>query len=644
MKNYNWRSEMPEVPESIHMAVIDVLEEINEEHVRSRVGNRAHHQRRSTKKKRGIKKSLFIPLVAIMCLAIGGTVVAVNLYQQRMEAMSREMLEDFYAKAMVDSVFHFSRELSDEEAATYERLEKEYENEGRFPEGNVLFLKDYEDYRGKGVGLYADRSTLFLPDYEMSEEELLQIIDFQHRVTYSIDTIGTEIVEGESDYAYDYEQLAPVENGDTVIAYEGSVGVICAAEGKEGIYLAGKNVIEKMSFGDSDSEPFYEAHFGENTRVQAMEEDTEQGLYVLLLVRGKESYTGSIILHLDKSGKLLYEKELPGIVAYRMAADSKGRLYIENYDEVYVYDAAGEEVCTLDIPYGLQNGSLCRGKDGKVYTLCEDAPFRACILRLDPDAREPIEMVASEGLPTGTPHCHTLAKGGDTDFVIWRYDGVYTYNLGDTFVNRVMEVYEAPLAWENADFMVLEDGRAVFVKYFDALYDEEHSEVLPIPESVRICYAGLSAASGDNKVVFERSSETILGYDVENLTFFTELYYKGYGEVFENTEIFSVKNADGQKKVIWQDGAVTDPMDMYLIKEYGTSGVILWNTVLAEADWMEGTPDCACDYWITLGDMQVGYHSECGVVTDAVTGRRFELSEEYRELVNTVLEHYFGPT
>ncbi len=496
MKNYNWKIEMPEIPTNIRAAIVATLEEIND------------LPDNSTRIRR-IKGKFLLPLVAILCLAIGGTVVAgVNLYQQRMEAMNRDMLEDFYTKAYAGSVFHYSRELSDAERRSYEALVKAYENEGRFPQGIVRYLEDYKDYNGEGIGLYADRSTLFLPDYEMSEEEVLQIIDFEHKLSYSVNTIGAEIVEGEYHFSNDYDQLAPETDGNDIIAYEGTVGIICATEGKECLYIAGDNIIERMTFGANKGKPFYKANFGENTEVFTMEEDMEQGLYVLILTKGRDNYAESKILHIDKNGKLIYEKEIKEYIASDIAVDSIGRLYVETDTEVYVYDKNGEQVCAWQIKYSLQNGSMCRGKDGKVYTLCEDKPFQACLLRLDPDAEEQVTMVASDGLPTGTPHCAVLARGMETDFVIWRYDGVYAYNLGDNFVYKVMELYEAPLPWEEAEFMVLEDGRLVFIKYFDALVEEgEGMKIMPIPQSIRMCYVSCPKVSLKDKVVFGRSSE-----------------------------------------------------------------------------------------------------------------------------------------
>lgn len=52
-------------------------------------------------------------------------------------------------------------------------------------------------------------------------------------------------------------------------------------------------------------------------------------------------------------------------------------------------------------------------------------------------------MEASELLPAGPPHCHMIATGADSDFVIWHYEGLFTYNLGDSSATGIMAVYEA---------------------------------------------------------------------------------------------------------------------------------------------------------------------------------------------------------
>lgn len=53
-------------------------------------------------------------------------------------------------------------------------------------------LDSPEKYK-KGVAFYAARSTFFLPEEEMTEEELLELIDFREKRDYSLAKITEEI-------------------------------------------------------------------------------------------------------------------------------------------------------------------------------------------------------------------------------------------------------------------------------------------------------------------------------------------------------------------------------------------------------------------------------------------------------------------
>lgn len=470
--------ELEIVPEGFHNTVTETLFTITG----APAGKKSGGRRRLTGKK------MLLPMAAALCLAIGGCAfAAVNLYQQRMEEMNREMLERFYSQAFAGDTFHYNRPLTREEEARFEKLNRQYEEEGRFPEGEVQYLEDYRDYTGKGVGLYAERCTLFLPD-NISDEELLQMIDFQHKVSYSIGEIGSEIVEGTGEDGQSFIDTAPEPKGERVIAYEGSVDVICVTEGEECLYLAGTNVIERMEIGGSTSTPFYQGDFGEDAIVYAMEEDGQQGLYVLLLLAGEDNYEGGKILHINKEGELLYEKDTGGRIFYALAVDKEGRLYAQTDRAVFIYDSEGKESGSIDIPYDFTaRDSLCRGKDGNVYALCEDAPFHSIILELEPETGE-YGVTAANPLPDGPPHFHTIVKGKDADFTLWSYEGLFTYRISDDRAQKVMELYEAPLEWEDAMCMGLPDGRVVFVKAF-AHTENGAGEV--VPDSVRFCYVDL---------------------------------------------------------------------------------------------------------------------------------------------------------
>ena len=490
--------EMEKVPEGFHSAVLEALEKVRQQESAEQTAFGEIEVRPLVKQKgfsgsrKKIKKGMLIPLAAALCLAVGGTVIAAaSLYRQRMEAMNREMLEEFYNRASVGDTFHYNRDISDSEEARMEILTKAYEENGSFPEGTLQYLSSYEAYEGKGIGLYADRSTLFLPEKEMSDEELLQIIDFYHKTDYSIQKINEQAAEGIS---YPETSVSvPESDGKQLFAYEGSVEAVCMAETTEYLYLAGNNGIERIPIGSSVSEPFYAEAFGVNMVPYAMEADLEQGVYVSLLERGEDNYVGGKLLHIGNDGTLLWEKDITETLAAALAVDGSGRLFAQNFDQtISVYDVEGNEICTVDIPHSVATRySICRAKDGNIYLLCEKESFDKVIMHVDPEAKQCVQ-VAADFLPVQPPHTHMIAQGKNSDFVIWDYEGIYTYNLGDTAASKVMELYEAPLQWEDASSVVLEDGRVVFMKAYEYTYDERYPAAgVPVPDSIRFAYVTL---------------------------------------------------------------------------------------------------------------------------------------------------------
>lgn len=496
-------------------ALIDKKMQEAYEVIRSGQYSEAKRTNRKPELKRSRLPGFVFRCATLLAVVFCGVSVSIyagsNFYRQRMEAMNEELLDEFYRSTFPGSTIGYSRQMTEEEKKRYKELEYSYENDEKYPEKSLTYLENYEDYTGKGIGLYAARSTLFLPEETLTDEELLQIIDFQHKLVYSIEKINEEIQSGERE---DYPQ---VEDGmlsideDAVIAYEGDVDIQCATDGKEYIYLAGTNVIERMKIGDSTSEPFYAADFGEKTVVYDMEEDLEQGLYVLLACHDGENYTSSKLLHIDADGQLISERIFEDIRTADVEVDQEGRLYMQTggVGDVIVFDTDGTELCRMELPpykdqkQTLPNGevidwansssykaiyrSLCRGEDGKVYLLYEDNPFQAALALIDPEKGELVE-VASGFMPATSPHASAIAKGYSSDFIIWRLDGLYTYNLGDSEAEKVMELYEAPFQWEGAECLTLENGQVLFIKAFE---QDENGAGKSVPESIRFAYISL---------------------------------------------------------------------------------------------------------------------------------------------------------
>ena len=101
-----------------------------------------------------------------------------------------------YCASNLDVGGGYSRELSQTESERYEELTKRYENEGVYPEVELTVIKTMDEYMGSGTAFCEENSEYCLPGGELSDSELLQIIDFEHKATYCFSRILNEIQMG----------------------------------------------------------------------------------------------------------------------------------------------------------------------------------------------------------------------------------------------------------------------------------------------------------------------------------------------------------------------------------------------------------------------------------------------------------------
>lgn len=173
----------------------------------------ANVQNRMEKGKKGTwkrKKTAALAAAAALMLAAGIVALPIkaaveSIVRERMEGIPEEELQDTAdmiqaQEALADG---FSREYSDREKARSEELWQAYEN-GTFPEGIIMQVDDAGG-APEGVLCY-DRSAgiFYLPEEEMTDEELLQIIDFQHRMEYAV--LENNAVTEEEKAAYRAEE------------------------------------------------------------------------------------------------------------------------------------------------------------------------------------------------------------------------------------------------------------------------------------------------------------------------------------------------------------------------------------------------------------------------------------------------------
>ena len=484
------------VPQDLDARVDDVLLHLE----KSGRGNSRHYSFRRA------------AILAAACLVLASaTVAASGMYQARMESMNHEKLEEYFAQLQEANVSAdtYSRPMTESETARLEELRQAYLEQGYFPKRELTLIDSPETYK-KGVAFYADRSTFFLPENELTDEQLLELIDFKEKREYSLAKISEEIAAG----TYEYVKTEPehaAQQGSTVqqgmsgtvlgadtatqewqIAYEGDVSIRCAAVAENGLYVGGFTTdgqarVEYLPYGSGTPETIFE-DFAENGEVYSLCTAPDGSIYAGLkglAAAGAEHGWLPEIYHISPEGTLLNsftvgEKEWN--IVDSMATDAQGRLYVrvrmqENGSYVRIYSAEGELLGTVadDSNYAVKGvGALGQGKDGKVYAAAQAVGNTTAgdtamtLVSVDPESLRFVPIAGSENAicsaDTVYPWKMVAAGVSETaDFILWGYNGVDTYRLGETEFTRVQESWEMPCGTEGTCAVLVPDGRILYI-------------------------------------------------------------------------------------------------------------------------------------------------------------------------------------
>lgn len=131
-----------------------------------------------------------VAVLAVCLLILGGTAAyaAVDYVRQRIEQVSPQEREQYTedlqnSEASADS---FSRPLTEEEKAQMRRLAEEYQSSGLYPKETLRQIDDVSEVDPEHVCFLPETSTFYLPDRTLTEEEMLEIIDFYFIRDYSV--------------------------------------------------------------------------------------------------------------------------------------------------------------------------------------------------------------------------------------------------------------------------------------------------------------------------------------------------------------------------------------------------------------------------------------------------------------------------
>ena len=126
-------------------------------------------------------------LISLGVLSVPVRAVVNSLLQERMEQVPKEELT-----ALVDDLDNqkvgadgFTRAYTEEERRKMGELVRKYQ-EGTFPEGELVQTESAEEAERLGFCFLVPNATFYLPDRELTEEEMLQIIDFCAKRDYAL--------------------------------------------------------------------------------------------------------------------------------------------------------------------------------------------------------------------------------------------------------------------------------------------------------------------------------------------------------------------------------------------------------------------------------------------------------------------------
>ncbi len=507
------------VPETVYRKVDDTLVSLSAGPIR---------------KKMTWKKAVLLAAVLTAMCSVTVT-AAVGALQRRMEAMNQKEIADYFVQIYTSKLGadNYNRPMKEEERNRMAQLRVSYEQEAVFPQKALTMLSSPDAYKGKGVGFYKETSTFFLPEKDMSDEELLQIIDFVHRRDYSLQVMKDKITESETSFLIEEitedegkeEKEKTGEEAAQRIPYTGNLPIRKIAAGQDCIYLTGKNSIHRMEIGSSDSERYFD-DFENDTYVNAMYEDKKGNLYLAVnerieeggdvekdgLAQGENAGNGSagvvtiagekyrsalwilnrtkeVVRKIDLSSGQAQAYEGIGMVT-RLVVDAQGYIYLRGTGIgdalLIVLDGQGNYVkrITSDLYDCHALGGLGVGRDGRIYTQIQDRD-RMGIASVDL-AEGALDEIYMDIVPEGTIMLDLIAPGSDTDFVFWGYDGIFTYDLGAESAVNILPAYEAPCDWEGVMYCALPDGRIVFADA--AQYRQEGTEMQSIPEQICFYY------------------------------------------------------------------------------------------------------------------------------------------------------------
>lgn len=121
-----------------------------------------------------------------------------NYYLNDLWALSSKEVEEIYLAyfgACTDTAL-FSRELTTSESIMLRNYRKLYKYSDKKPEKLISVISDENEYTGSGVVFCKTTCCFYIPDSELTAEEVLEILDWEIKAEYSLVRLDEEIEDG----------------------------------------------------------------------------------------------------------------------------------------------------------------------------------------------------------------------------------------------------------------------------------------------------------------------------------------------------------------------------------------------------------------------------------------------------------------
>ena len=134
-------------------------------------------------------KTAAVIVICVTVLASSlGVGAAINLYHEKMQSITQEDKKNYNetvqnSEKAGDS---YSRSLTKQEEERMQSLRIAYEKRGKFPENKIREVSKKKDIRENELAFCTENSTFYLPQETLTEEQILEIVDYMEKRDYSV--------------------------------------------------------------------------------------------------------------------------------------------------------------------------------------------------------------------------------------------------------------------------------------------------------------------------------------------------------------------------------------------------------------------------------------------------------------------------